>query len=187
MINFYIPNKKNGEKIIFLVRRHWLILFLRIHFWLVAMIIPILLALLFRGTSFVFPPENEFFKALLIIFLSIYYLSILLFMLNSFVDYYLDVWLVTTERILNIEQKQIFSRVTAEHKLTKIQDVASEVHGIIATLFDYGDVHIQTAGEKERFIFKQVPHPQEIKRKISELADSKKRYLHIKNEEKSSP
>ena len=37
----------------------------------------------------------------------------------------------------------------------KIQDVTSQVQGVIPTLFRYGYVYVQTAGEKERFVFKK--------------------------------
>lgn len=91
-----------------------------------------------------------------------------------FVDYFLDVWIVTNERILNIEQNQIFSRVVAEHELSKIQDVACEVHGMLPTFFNYGDVHIQTAAETQRFVFRQVPRPLDVKREITGLCEKRK-------------
>ena len=34
------------------------------------------------------------------------------------------------------------------------------------TVFGYGNVHIQTAGEQQRFIFKQVSHAAEVARNI---------------------
>jgi len=182
MIDFYIPNRKNGEKIILLVRRHWFILFVRLFFWALLMLLPPILYIVFQGV-FLSTLEHELLKALLVVFTGVFYLFSLLFMFNAFVDYYLDVWLVTSERIVNIEQKQIFSRVTAEHKLAKIQDITSEMHGIIPTLLNYGQVHVQTAAEKERFIFKQVPNPQEIKRKISGLSEYKKRFEKVSEEE----
>ena len=50
-----------------------------------------------------------------------------------------------------------------------MQDITSDVEGFWATLLDYGDVHIQTAGEKERFVFKQIPFADEVARRISNL------------------
>lgn len=181
MINFYIPNQKPGEKIILLVRRHWFILFLRMHLWILLLAVPPALSLIFsESDAFLF--ENHFMRALITVLAGTYYLMLWLFILNTFVDYYLDVWIVTNERILNTEQKQIFSRVTAEHELSKIQDVASEVHGILPTFLDYGDVHIQTASETQRFIFRQIPHPIDVKRKISSLCEYKKRYDSVRDE-----
>jgi len=100
---------------------------------------------------------------------SLYYLYILLFFFNAFLDYYLDVWIVTTKRIINIEQKGLFNRVIAEHELDKIQDVTGEQKGFFATIFSFGDVLVQTAGEVPMFIFRQVDNPFEVAKTINHL------------------
>lgn len=173
MINFYIPNKKPNEKIILLMRRHAFILLARIMLWIIIGLVPLPISFLFSqaGAAIV---NFETARPIIIIFAGIYYLSLLLIIFNTFVDYYLDVWIVTNFRIVNIEQRQIFSRVTSEHELSKIQDITAEVHGLLPTFLDFGDVHVQTAGETQRFIFRQVPHPLEVKRKIATLCEHKK-------------
>lgn len=112
---------------------------------------------------------------LLVILTSIYYLYIWLFFFHSFVDYYLDIWVVTNRRVINIEQKGLFSRVVSEQKLYRVQDITSEVHGIMSTMFHYGDIHVQTAGEEPRFVFKQVPHPYDVRKVILNLVEKYKR------------
>lgn len=180
MINFYIPNKKPGEKIILLVRRHIFILLIKLFFWIFLTLVPPLLYLMFRETESHLSAQ-EFFIPFLIVFLGAFYLTLWLFMLHTFIDYYLDVWIVTNERILNIEQKQLFHRVISEHDLSKIQDVTAETSGMFATFLNYGEVHIQTAGEMQRFVFQQVPNPLAIKRKITSLCEYKKRYEKVLN------
>jgi len=100
---------------------------------------------------------------------SAYYLFIWLFFFFSFIDYYLDIWLITSERIIDIQQKGFFSRVISEQKLFRIQDVTSEVHGFIPTILKFGNVHVQTAGTKERFFFHEVPNPDEVRNIIIHL------------------
>ena len=169
MIHFYLPHKKPNEKIILLVRPHPFIIFIKILFWTLLAFLPPIPYLLFK--DFDQAINNPFFSALIVVFFGIYYLFIWLFILNNFVDYFLDVWVVTNERIINIEQKQLFSRITSEQELSKIQDITAEVNGIIPTFLNYGNVYVQTAAEKERFIFRQVPNPLEIKRKITSLCE----------------
>lgn len=111
------------------------------------------------------------FRVIIILGTSIYLLSIWLFLFSAFLDYYLDLWIVTNDRIMNIEQHGLFGRTVSELNLTKIQDVTSEIKGIIPTLFNYGDVHIQTAAEEKRFVFEQVPNPHEVRKGILELID----------------
>jgi hypothetical protein len=92
-----------------------------------------------------------------------------MFSFANFIDYYLDVWIVTNERVINIEQKGLFSREVSEKELHKMQDITSDVDGFWATMLNYGDVYIQTAGEKERFVFKHIPFADEVARRISNL------------------
>lgn len=116
--------------------------------------------------------------------LSIYALAIWLFFFNSLIDYYLDFWIVTNERIINIEQRGLFSRSVAELKLYRVQDVKAEVRGVMHTVFDYGDITVQTAGEEAHFVFKQVPKPYKVARQILELVeqDREKHLEEMRNE-----
>ena len=41
-------------------------------------------------------------------------------------NYYLDLWLITSERIIDVRQEGFFSRVVSELKIIKIQDVTSD-------------------------------------------------------------
>lgn len=177
-LKFYVPHQKKDEKIILLLRRHYIVILFRFIFWGVTAVAPILLWAVFGETlSDLF--NNQALIPLFTLFLSIYYLYIWLFAFHSFVNYYLDVWIVTTHRIINMEQKGLFSRIVSEQKLYRIQDVTSELKGFWSTIFDFGTVYIQTAGEEPRFIFKQVPGPYSIARKINRLSEENKRYERI--------
>ncbi len=100
-----------------------------------------------------------------------YLLFILVFGLTQFYDYYLDVWIVTNERIVDIQLKGLFSRTTSETRLYRVQDVTAQMQGIFATIFDYGTVHVQTAGATGRFVFEQMPDPDEVVHHISKLVE----------------
>lgn len=106
---------------------------------------------------------------------SAFFLFAWLFLFQNFMDYYLDVWIVTNKRILNIEQTGLFTRIVSELRLYRVQDVTSTVKGIAETLFDYGNVEIQTAGEKTRFLFEQIPHPNSVSKSILELSEVERR------------
>jgi hypothetical protein len=113
--------------------------------------------------------EAEVYRALFTLLISGFYLFVILFAFANFVDYYLDVWIVTNMRIINIEQKGLFSRETSEKELDKMQDITTDVEGFWATVLNYGDIHIQTAATETRFVFKQIPFADEVARRISNL------------------
>jgi uncharacterized membrane protein YdbT with pleckstrin-like domain len=100
--------------------------------------------------------------------------TILLFIwLYSFlvwIDYYFDVWIITNERIVNIEQKGLFTRRISELRFSRIQDVTASVNGLVPTILNFGDVHVQTAAEEERFTFRQVGDPFAVKDAVMRLA-----------------
>lgn len=107
---------------------------------------------------------------------SIYFLSVWLFSFTHFVDYWLDLWIVTNDRIVNIEQQGLFARTISELDLFRIQDVTSEVKGFFPTMFNYGNVYIQTAAAHPRFTFEQVPNPHEIRKAILDLAEEDRKH-----------
>lgn len=76
---------------------------------------------------------------------------------------------VTNEHIVDIDQLGLFQRNVATLTLTRIQDVSAVVHGPFQTLFQYGTVIIQTAGERENFNFDYVPNPYEVEQYILQV------------------
>jgi len=106
---------------------------------------------------------------------SLFFLFGWLILFQMFMDYYLDVWIVTTRRILSIEQTGLFSRVVSELRLYRVQDVTATVNGLFHTLLNYGELEIQTAGEKTHFVFEEIPHPMNISKSILELAEEDRR------------
>ncbi len=111
------------------------------------------------------------------LFLSLYYFFTLTFFFRAWLDYYLDIWIITSERIVNIEQKNLFARKISAFRLNRVQDVTADVKGVLPTLFHYGDVHIQTAGAKQEFIFKQIGDPYTITKIIIKLVNWKKKTI----------
>ena len=81
----------------------------------------------------------------------------------AFANYYLDVFIITDERILSIDQIGPFSRTISELRLERIQDVTIEQHGLLPTLLHFGTIRVETAGESPSFRFDFVPHPLAIK------------------------
>lgn len=163
-----IPDKRDGEKIIKHLRRHWFI-FLRI-FLAYALLFAIPLAMYYF--LFLFAPvliDSEINRIILTVLSLSYYLMMLVFVFTIWTEKYLDVWTLTTERIISREQIGLFNRVVSDLELSRIQDVTVEQRGFWATMLDYGDVYVQSAGEVERFNFEQVGRPYRIAKLIQNL------------------
>ncbi len=167
-------NQKPYEKIIYFLRRDTIVFILQALLFILLLAIPIGLYF-FLGTTFPSLFENTITYPLLVILGGIYYLTVWLVFFTSFIDYYLDFWIVTNDRIINVEQ-HLFARTISELDLYKVQDITGESRGFLQTMFNYGHVFVQTAGEVGRFNFEEVPNPREVARKIMELTEEDRKY-----------
>lgn len=170
----HLPNPVPDEKLIFLLRRH------PITVLPLAIVTLVLLASPLGIEWYVQTHRPDILEtpsvlAPAILLGSIFFLFAWLFLFQYFMDYYLDTWIVTTRRIINIEQSGLFHRTMSELRLYRIQDVTAAVNGFWATIFNYGEVEIQTAGEKQRFLFEQVSDPNNISKVIIELSEADRR------------
>jgi len=164
---YHFDGQKPGEEILLVVRRHWFDIFLQLLF-VFAMIF--LLIASFTSIPALFPiMEKKSFNILFIFAESLFAMIIWVCFALIWVDYYFDVWIITNKRIVNILQNGLFNRDVSELELNRIQDITTEVIGIIPTFLNYGNIYIQTAGEKERFIFRNVPNPYGIKDMVMNL------------------
>jgi len=176
---YSFPGQYENENIILIVRRHKIIL-LTYAFYIILMVAipPIFYFSIISGafSAFFYEPYNRIFILLSVIF----YGFVWIVAFTIWLDYYLDIWIVTDQRIIDVEQVGLFSRVVSEVDLEKIQDVTSEVHGVLATMFGFGDIHIQTAAEEKRFAMKSIPHPVTTRREIIKLyREAKEKEKHV--------
>ncbi|MCA9375433.1 MAG: hypothetical protein KC925_00015 [Candidatus Doudnabacteria bacterium] len=83
-----------------------------------------------------------------------------LWLLRRFAIWYLDSFVVTNQRVINVEQNALFKRSISEALLSSIEDVRYDVEGVFATMFQYGSVHIRTAATE--LTMHGVPDPRVI-------------------------
>jgi hypothetical protein len=81
---------------------------------------------------------------------------------------------VTNERVIDIDFMFLLYKHFSEAELAKIQDISFTTSGITATVFNYGNVLVETAGELPNIEFEMVPHPQKIVETIRTLAENVK-------------
>ncbi len=169
--------QKSYEKIVYFLRRDTIVYLKQLILFIFLLAIPVGLYFFFQNT---FPSlfQNTVIFPLLMLLASVYYLTVWLVAFTAFIDYYLDFWIVTNDRIINVEQR-LFSRTISELDLFKIQDVTGQSKGFLETMFDYGNVYVQTAGATGRFNFEEVPGPREVASKIIALAEEDRKY-HLK-------
>lgn len=167
----HFPTQRPNEHVILLLRRHWTVLAKHVTQLIISLLLPpVVVALAYYFTEFRIDTTSPLY-ILAIEAVSLYYLFSFLAYFHDFVDYHLDIWVVTDQRVVSVEQQGLFNRVVSELNIQRIQDVSSQMKGKVQTFLDYGYVHIQTAGEQQRFIFEQVSHPAEVAKVILQVHD----------------
>ena len=105
----------------------------------------------------------------IVAFVLFWYAGIFTYGFLNFLYWYFNVYIVTNERVVDIDWYSIIYKKVSATQISKIQDVHASQGGVFAGIFDYGDVEIQTAGTEINFEFTAVPHPQLVAKKIQEL------------------
>ncbi len=168
-------SQKSYEKVEYIVRRHWITFLPVILFFILLLAIPFGLYWLILNTLIVLL-QNPVYYVAVILLVSIYYLSVILFFYTYFVTFHLDLWVITNDRLMDVEQKTLFARTVSEVDLYQIQDASSEVHGIFPSIFNYGNIILQTAGPVPKFVFRNVANPNKLREAILNLSAEDKKY-----------
>jgi len=147
------------EKILLFLRRHFITNIPWIFTTLLLLIAPLILAFVVRKFSI----DLSFLPNHSVIFLTIfYYLLIFAYALVSFFTWFFNISLITQKRIVDIDFSDLVYKNVATTKLDLVQDASFSQIGVIRSVFDYGDVLIQTAGAMDNFDFKAVPKPERV-------------------------
>lgn len=80
-------------------------------------------------------------------------------LLISNIVYWGNRWVLTSDSITQVLQYSLFSKEMAQLSLGNLEDVTAEQHGILAHIFNYGILKAETAGEREKFLFRYCPNP----------------------------
>ncbi len=84
---------------------------------------------------------------------------------------YLDIWYITNQHIIAINQKELFHREESFMELNRIQDVSFEKNSFLATFLGYGRLKIQSAGSEQEFVIDWVKDVELAAHRIMDLRD----------------
>jgi len=149
------------EPIVLLLRRHWITNLP----WICLTILMIVAPLLLRFTQMlIFFPAN--FQ---IIFVVLWYLLTLSFVFEKFLGWFFNVYIITDERVVDVDFYSLTYKQISDAGLNKIQDITYRTRGVVGSIINYGHILIQTAGNQPNIQFEDVPRPAEVVRILNEL------------------
>lgn len=90
--------------------------------------------------------------------------------------------LVTDKSLVQILQKTLFIRKVSRLSMSNVEDVNEEQRGVLANIFGYGTLTVQTAGTEDNFIFSLCPNPAKL---ADQIIDARQVYAKAVEEEQS--
>lgn len=159
-------SQETGEKIILLLRAHVITLLPIIVFIILLVFLPVIVLAVLG--FFNLPLTGFLAPVQFLLILVFWYLLVFAFSLYKFIFWYFNVYIVTNERVIDFDFRGILHKQTSFAKLNQIQDVTPKMLGFFSTFFNYGDIYIQTAGERQEFEFHKTPRPDEVSNRILE-------------------
>lgn len=149
------------EEVLLMLRRHFITNVPWI-FGFVAMILAPLTLSFFPVMDFL--PDR--FKTITLLF---WYLFSVGFALEQFLSWYFNVYIVTDERVVDVDFYNLIYKEVSSTKIDKIEDVTYVTGGALRSLLNFGTVTVQTSAEKREFEFEDVPHPEKVTGFLNEM------------------
>jgi len=172
MISF--PGQREGEKVIAVIRKHGIIYMKILLAFIVAVILPLTLFLFFWFRAY---PLSEYHTIGIIFELiaCMLFLYSLLFVCIKWINEEFDIFIITSDRLIDVTQITFFTRSVTSTPLDHITDTTGVISGLLPTIFQYGDVTAQTAGSQATDIFIDHVHdPEGVARMILDFAHKKR-------------
>src|SRR6266404_2936772 len=152
--NVGFSTKEPDEKIILVVRRHVLTNI----GWIVLVVLMIAAPLALKT----FPLLNFLPMKFQMVSILFWYLLATAIAIQGFLGWFFSVNIITNMRVIDIDFENLIYRKITDAKIENIEDATVRMGSVVRTLFDFGDVMIQTAAEMPEITFWAVPHPDRI-------------------------
>jgi uncharacterized membrane protein YdbT with pleckstrin-like domain len=91
--------------------------------------------------------------------------------LREFFIWYFNVFIITNQRIIDIDQKGFFSKTVSESSYKKIMDICYSVHGLGQTILRLGTIKINASGAK--LVIENVKQVVEVNQLLADLVKEK--------------
>lgn len=160
--------QKPHETIILFLRAHFITNISWIIFAIILIFLPpiIILVLPLFKMDFLSSSAAARFTTIYVLF---YYLMVFSYVFISSLHWFYNVFIVTSERVVDIDYSDIVTHNIAITGLSHVQDVNYTQSGFIPTFFNYGNLFVQTAGNEVNFEAPNIPKPREATHIIGEL------------------
>lgn len=151
---FTFEEKAQQEKVLVVARSHWVTN--------VGWILTAILMFLAPSLLSLIPFSSDISTRYKILGGFLWFLVTFAFIFERFLSWYFDVIVITDRRVIDIDFDNLLSKKFAQADILMIQDLTFKVTGFAQTMFNFGDVFVQTAAEVPQITLERIPQPQKI-------------------------
>lgn len=154
-----------GEHVVKQVRKHWFLFLAELLPYAILAIIPLALPTLlpFAPPLASYAERVHFTTPLMRAAFGMWLLISWTSAWGVFTRYFLNVWVLTNQRIVTIKQRRFFSREVSSLLLPRVQDVTTDVNGVLPSLLGIGTIKVQSAGADIQFTMRGIPRPEQMR------------------------
>ncbi|OGB73534.1 hypothetical protein A3K24_01615 [candidate division Kazan bacterium RIFCSPHIGHO2_01_FULL_44_14] len=154
-----IPNHQSHAAPPLTLRRHSVDLLVPLG-WSVLMLVPLLIFLIaINALGFADQSEVEIG---LWLFGGLYVLFVVNFFMMQWIFWYMDVWIILPERLIDIQLISLFNRRVSQMNMDQVQDVRVTMQGVLSSIFRFGNITVQSAGKEGFFELRSIPGARDI-------------------------
>ena len=161
-------SQDKGEKILLFLRQHPIV---NVQWIIIACLMVI--------APFLLLPFIPFFTEIpgkyQVMGLLAWFLVTAAYVIENTLSWLFNAFIVTDERIIDLDFYSIISKEANYAQLSKIQDISTQSGGLVYSMLDVGTVSVQTAAEVREFQFNNVGHPSQVVKLLNELIQEEER------------
>lgn len=161
-------NQDQDEVVLLFLRKSFITNFSLILTTVLLILLPFLLKMVFRIDAVIslFPFISDRLGIIVILF---YYLAVFSYFFIGFITWFYNIFIVTNKKVVDVDYADLVYHNVAITKLSHVQDVNYTQSGFIRSLFNYGDLFVQTAADEKNFEAPGVPQPERAANIIGDL------------------
>jgi len=155
-----LENMRPWEEVDIVINRHWIVFLILVLYTIVWVSVTTTIFSIFWGQMWVY------------IFMVLFWMLFLLFLYIEWLNHELDMFIITNNRIIWLDQVSFLNRTISECNLWQVQEVNASTKWILANLLNFWTVTIQTAWNISNFEMTYVPNAIQTSRQILNAVDS---------------
>lgn len=160
-----------NEQIVLVVRQH-VVMFVKPFLITIGLVLVMILSIILTSEFLLEPGQVLYLSIGVALFCILLSITVLF---SAFIRWFYTVSVITTQRVVDMDFNNLIHHTFVEAQLEKIERVFHESTTLWSSVFDYGNVFVQTAGMSKPLSLMNITRPRDISDTIYDLLELKQK------------